>query len=190
MISLARHPFTGPGTGTLVIGLGNPLMTDDGIGLAALERLRESWSVPDDVLLSDGGTWGLRLLPQIEDAGRLLLLDAIEVDGDPGDVVVLERADIPRYLSHELSPHQVGLRDVLALAELRGRLPSETVAMGIQPVRVELGDRISSEASSSLDALVERAVERLRRWGHEVVRRPGARPGTDAAKRGAVPCTR
>lgn len=174
MISLARHPLAGPGTTTLVIGLGNPLMTDDGIGLAALERLREGWGFPDDVELSDGGTWGLRLLPQIEDAGKLLLLDAIDVGEERGSVVVLEREEIPRYLRHELSPHQVGLRDVLALAELRGRLPSETVAMGIQPGRVELGDGISPEASASLDALAERAVRRLLGWGHAVVPRARA----------------
>lgn len=174
MISLARHPFAATGTGTLVIGLGNPLMTDDGIGLAALERLGEDWIVPDDVQLSDGGTWGLRLLPQIEDARRLLLLDAIDVGGTPGSVVVLERPEIPRYLRQELSPHQVGLRDVLALAELRGRLPPETVAMGIQPTRVELGDRVSPETLAALEELVDRAADRLVRWGHAMARRDPA----------------
>ena len=172
MISLARHPFASAGTDSVVIGLGNPLMTDDGIGLAALERLRAAWRLPEDVVLVDGGTWGLRLLPQIEDAGRLLLLDAIDVGGAPGDVVVLEREEIPRYLRQELSPHQVGLRDVLALADLRGCLPRHTVAMGIQPTRVVLGDAISPETEASLDALVDRAGERLAEWGHAVERRP------------------
>lgn len=188
MVSLARHPFASNETGSVVIGLGNPLMTDDGIGLAALERLREEWSLPEDVVLVDGGTWGLRLLPQIEDAGRLLLLDAIDVGGAPGDVVVLEREGIPRYLRQELSPHQVGLRDVLALAELRGRLPRHTVAMGIQPTTVALGDAVSPETRASLDALVDRAAERLAEWGHAPERRPTRRKIADAG--GGVPCTR
>lgn len=190
MISLARHPFGAEGSGTLVIGLGNPLMTDDGIGLAALDRLRRGWRFPDDVLLVDGGTWGLRLLPQIEDAGRLLLLDAIDVGGTGGEVVVLERDEIPRYLRQELSPHQVGLRDVLALAELRGRLPRDTVAMGIQPSRVALGDAVSEATLASLDELVGRAVRRLTRWGHAVDALEVSRIDGDGDARGAVPCTR
>ena len=57
------------GRATVVIGLGNPLMGDDGVGLAALERLRDDWDMPADVELVDGGTWGMNLLPVIEDAG-------------------------------------------------------------------------------------------------------------------------
>lgn len=164
-------PFPSPGgrpgaDTTLVLGLGNPLMSDDGIGLAALERLRAAWELPPEVILRDGGTWGLRLLPDVEDAARLLLLDAVDVDAPPGSVVVLERERLPRFLSQKLSPHQVGVRDLLALAELRGRLPPETVAMGIQPTRVELGAEVSPETRDALDALVERVVDRLARWGH------------------------
>ena len=165
---------------TLVLGLGNPLMTDDGIGLAALERLRDGWTLPDEVVLRDGGTWGLRLLPDVEDAARLLLLDAVDVGAEPGTVVVLERDELPRFLSHKLSPHQVGVRDLLALADLRGALPKETVAMGIQPARVELGPDISSESHAAMAGLVGRVLRRLERWGHRVREPEG----------GEVACTR
>ena len=158
--------MTGPGNApTLVVGLGNPLMTDDGIGLAALARLDSEWEIPEGVELVDGGIWGLRLLPEIEDAGRLLLIDAIDVDRRAGEVIVLEIAEIPMFLSTKLSPHQVGVRDVLALAALRGRLPAETVAMGIQPARIEMGTEISDEAKASMDGLLERVVDRLALWG-------------------------
>ena len=157
--------MTGSDTPTLVVGLGNPLMTDDGIGLAALARLDSEWELPAGVELVDGGIWGLRLLPEIEDAGRLLLIDAIDVDRTAGEVIVLEIEEIPMFLSAKLSPHQVGVRDVLALAALRGRLPADTVAMGIQPARIEMGTEISAEAQSSMDALLERIVARLALWG-------------------------
>ena len=158
--------MTGGGSGpTLVVGLGNPLMTDDGIGLAALARLDSEWELPEGVELVDGGIWGLRLLPEIEDAGRLLLIDAIDVDRKAGEVIVLEIEEIPMFLSTKLSPHQVGVRDVLALAALRGRLPAETVAMGIQPARIEMGTEISDEAKASMDGLLERVVDRLALWG-------------------------
>ena len=61
---------------TLVIGLGNPLMGDDGAGVAALERLRDEWELPPEVELVDGGTWGMNLLPLVESAPRLILVDA------------------------------------------------------------------------------------------------------------------
>jgi hydrogenase maturation protease len=155
-------------------------MTDDGIGLAALERLESGWEFPAGVELIDGGTWGLRLLPEIEDSARVLLIDAIDVGRQAGEVIVLEIEEIPKFLSAKLSPHQVGVRDVLALAALRGRLPTETVAMGIQPARVEMGTEISDEAEASLDALVGRVVARLAVWGFT----PRPRPALESA------CTR
>ena len=164
-MSGARPPTAGP---TLVVGLGNPLMTDDGIGLAALARLVERWELPDEVTPLDGGIWGLRLLPEIEAAGRLLLLDAIDAGQAPGTVIELEAEAIPRFFQAHLSPHQVGVRDLLALATLRGSLPGDTVALGIQPFEVELSLDLSPVVAAALDELVERAVRRLETWGHRV----------------------
>src|SRR6185503_684188 len=111
---------------TVVIGLGNPLMADDGVGLAALERLR-AYRFEPFVELVDEGTWGMNLLPIIETSDRILLLDAINVAAPPGTLVVLERDQLPRHLETKVSPHQVDLREVQALAELRGTLPEHTV---------------------------------------------------------------
>lgn len=152
--------------GAVVIGLGNPLMGDDGLGLAALARLRDRWCVPDGVELVDGGTWGMNLLPVIEDAGAVVFLDAIDAGRLPGSVIVLERDDLPRFLALKISPHQVDLREVLAVAELRGRLPAQTVAIGLQPWRVAASTDLSHVVAEHLDALVGVAVERLASWGH------------------------
>lgn len=148
-----------------VIGLGNPLLADDGIGLAALARLREAWRLPAEVELVDGGTWGMMLLPAVEDADRLLLLDAIDVDRAPGETVVLEREELPLFLDGKISTHQVGIREVLALASLRGTLPEETVAVGLQPAELATETAFSPEAVEGLDRMVGRAVDRLREWG-------------------------
>src|SRR5581483_11003657 len=75
---------------TIILGLGNPLMADDGIGLAALDRLRSVRPAVDAELV-DGGTWGMSLLPVVEEAERIILLDAIELERPPGTVIVLER---------------------------------------------------------------------------------------------------
>lgn len=151
---------------TVVIGLGNPLMGDDGLGIAALERLQELWEVPADVELVDGGTWGLNLLPVIESAERVLLIDAITIGALPGTQVVIPRARLPRYLATKISPHEVDLRDVLALAELRGTLPEETMAVGLQPDQVVLSAGLSEALQSGLDDLVGAVVRQLDAWGH------------------------
>ncbi len=152
-----------------VIGLGNPLMGDDGFGLAALGRLRDEWTL-QDVELTDGGTWGMSLLPVIEDAERIVLLDAIAAGAEPGEIVVLERDRLPIYLTRKLSPHQVDLRDVLAAAELRGTLPKETVAIGVQPQSVEMSLDLSPKVNAAIDRAVDVVIARLRQWGHRCER--------------------
>jgi hydrogenase maturation protease len=152
---------------TLVIGCGNLLGADDGVGLTALERLRD-WDLPPDVELADGGTWGLNLLPLIEGAKRVLLMDAVKTGADPGSLTTLERDQIPRFLSTKVSPHQIDLREVLALAEFRGTLPQETVVIGIEPERIEMSADLSPAVAERVDDLVLAAVERLRTWGHRV----------------------
>lgn len=151
---------------TLVLGLGNPLMGDDGVGLVALARLRADHEIPPEVRLVDGGTWGMNLLPMIEAAERVLLLDAINTASPPGTVTTLERHELPRYFAHKISPHQIDLREVLALAEWRGTLPAEMAAFGIQPASIEMRHGLSPEVEAEVNALVALAVARLEALGH------------------------
>jgi hydrogenase maturation protease len=159
---------------TAVIGVGNTLMSDDGLGLVALETLRAEWDVPAAVELVDGGTWGLNLLPVIEAADQVLLIDAIDRGAVPGSLHVLEREHVPRYLSTKLSPHQVDLRDVFALAELRGTLPRELVAVGLQPGRIEMSCALSDPVQARMGDLVAAITGRLAAWGHAL--RPRTAP--------------
>jgi hydrogenase maturation protease len=152
--------------GTVVIGLGSPLMGDDGLGLVALERLRDRWTFDPPVEFVDGGTWGMNLLHEIEDATRVVLIDAINAGRSPGSVIQLERADLPRFFALKLSPHQIDMKEVLAVAELRGTLPQQTVAIGIQPDRVELATELSPVVRDGVDSLVTRIIRQLERWGH------------------------
>lgn len=156
---------------TLVLGLGNPLMGDDGVGFAALERLRADYDLPPEVRPLDGGTLGLNLLPLLEAADEVILLDAIDTGAAPGAVVALERHELPRYFLHKLSPHQIDLREVLALAEWRGTLPGEIVAFGVQPARVELYYGLSPEVADEVGYLAALAAARLASLGHECPRR-------------------
>ncbi len=153
------------GTGTLVLGLGNPLMGDDGVGLVALNALCDRVFEPR-VTLIDGGTWGMNLLPLIEAAQRVLFLDAINVGAEPGELIVLERSQIPRGLGTKLSPHQIDLREVLAVCELRGSFPEHVAALGLQPDLVDMSLQLSPAVRAGLPRLVEAATVRLAAWGH------------------------
>jgi hydrogenase maturation protease len=150
----------------VVIGVGNPLMGDDGLGIAALERLRNGWRIEPHLELLDGGTWGLNLLPHVEAANCVLFIDAIDTAADPGTLVELEREDIPRFLASKLSPHQIDVKEVLALAELRGTLPEKLVAVGLQPASVEMRASLSPELTSRLNDLLESVIRRLAAWGY------------------------
>ncbi|MGH7690650.1 MAG: HyaD/HybD family hydrogenase maturation endopeptidase, partial [Gemmatimonadaceae bacterium] len=148
-------------------GLGNPIMGDDGIGLAALERLRDQWEIPAGVELVDGGTWGMTLLPLLESAERVLFLDAIRTGRPVGTPVALVGDEIPRQVALKVSQHQIDLREVLAVAEFRGTLPPEMVAVGLEPATFELGDPMTPAVVDNIDRVVRMAVDQLRAWGHE-----------------------
>lgn len=155
----------------LVIGLGNPLMGDDGLGLAALDRLRAQWELPATVRLVDGGTWGMNLLPLLEDAEAVVLIDAIDAGRVAGELVLLERDEVPRFLGLKLSPHQIDLREVIALAAFRGRLPERLVVIGLQPERVELSAVLTPAVAGHVGKVVTGVVARLGAWGHRLLPR-------------------
>lgn len=156
-----------PREADVVVGLGNPIMGDDGIGLAALERLREAWEIPASVELVDGGTWGMTLLPLIESARRILFLDAIRTGQPVGSLITLLGDEIPRQVALKVSQHQIDLREVLAVAEFRGTLPPEMVAVGLEPATFELGDPMTPAVADNIDQVVQMAVDQLRAWGYD-----------------------
>jgi hydrogenase maturation protease len=167
----------------VVLGLGNLLRRDEGLGIRALERLRDTYALPENVQLVDGGTLGLELMSYVESAGRLLVLDAMLTEGPPGTLMRLAGADVPAYLGVKTSPHEVALPDLLAVARLRGLEPREVVVLGMQPAALELGWELSDVVEAQLDTLVDAAVDELRRWGLDVAvaERPLAREEAEYA---------
>lgn len=150
--------------GTVVLGLGNVLRRDEGLGIRALELLQRRYTVPDNITLVDGGTLGLDLLAYVEGAEHLLVLDAALTDDPPGTLLRIAGAAIPAYFGLRTSPHEVGLADLLAVARLRGTEPREVVVLGMQPEALELGWGLSTTIAAKLDMLVEAAAAELRRW--------------------------
>jgi len=160
----------------LVLGLGNILLRDEGVGVRAVERLQERFDFPAEVQVLDGGTLGLDLLPYVETADRLLILDAVETDHTPGTLVRLYGDEVPAFLSIKVSPHQMGLADLLAASRLRGQFPRELVLWGVKPEIVDAGLELSPPIAAQLDALVDRAIAELARWGIHPTERPSDHP--------------
>jgi len=149
----------------LVLGIGNLIMTDDGVGVRVAQRLRDEFRFPPGVTVMDGGTLGLDLLPRLEGVERLLIVDALETGGPPGTVQRLEGEELPVALRTKLSPHQMGLQDLLAVAELQGCCPREMVLWGVQPACIEMGLDLSAPVAAQVDTLIGCALEELAAWG-------------------------
>lgn len=157
----------------LVLGLGNVLCTDDGAGVEALHRLVLEYEMPRGVLALDGGTLGLSLLPYIEVAERVLLIDAIATGDPPGTLVRIEGDDVAPAVAERLSPHQIGVADLLGCALYINRYPSLMILHGIVPQSIKLGVGCSPPVAAGIGTLVERCVVEMNQLGYPPRRRRG-----------------
>lgn len=148
----------------LILGIGNLLMADDGVGVRIAQGLSSRYRFPSGVKVLDGGTLGLDLLPRLEGIERLLVVDAVETGDKPGTMVRLTGEDIPLALETKVSPHQMGLKDLLTVAALQGNVPSEMVLWGVQPASIELDMVLSPDVAEKMPLLEEKVLEELRVW--------------------------
>ena len=169
----------------LVLGLGNTLLQDEGVGVAALLRVEhaltgnhaaeEGGILPDHITLLDGGVMGLELLAYIEAADAVLILDAVQTGAPPGTLVRLENHEIPAVVALKMSIHEVGLQETLAMCKFKGTLPGTIVLWGVVPAQLNLGLELSPVVTSQLEHLVNAALDELASWGVSArVKRPAA----------------
>jgi hydrogenase maturation protease len=151
----------------LVLGLGNILLQDEGLGVRAVERMAARYRLPPDVQVMDGGVMGLDLLPYLEGVSHLLITDAVQIGQPAGSLVRLEGEAIPATLQVKMSMHQVGLQELMALAGFQGTLPKQVVLWGLEPASLEWGLELSAPIAAQIDALVDAAMGELRAWGVE-----------------------
>lgn len=145
---------------TLVLGVGNLLMSDDGVGVHAVQRL-EKRPLPPGVEVLDGGTCGLDLLQFFEGVERLIVLDAANLGCEPGTIVRLEGDDVPAFLAIKVSPHEINLPELLFSAKLSGIYPREVVVLGVQPETIETGVALSPPVAAQVDALLARVMAEI-----------------------------
>jgi hydrogenase maturation protease len=151
----------------LVLGIGNLLWADEGLGIRAVEALAERWRWADHVELLDGGTQGLYLVPQVSSATHLLVIDAIDFGDAPGTLRVLRDDEVPQAFStQKMSLHQSGLADVLAAAALLGKAPTHVTLVGMTPAVLEdFGGSLSPTVAARFEDVVAAARAELARFG-------------------------
>ncbi len=145
-------------TKTVILGVGNLLLTDDGVGIHAIQKLQADYSLPAEVQVVDGGTCGLDLLQFLEGVDHLIIIDAARLGKPPGSIVRLEGDQVPAYLALKTSPHEIGLPELLFTARLTDIYPERVVVFGVQPESIETHLGLTPAVAERLDELVELAA--------------------------------
>ncbi len=158
---------------TLILGVGNTILSDEGVGVRVIERLLEKYRLPNEIQVLDGGTLGLDLLYYLEGVENLLMIDAVEMGAEPGTLLRMEGDEVPSFLSIKMSPHQIGIPDMLFAAKLKNLYPKHVVLWGVQPSVLDIGMELSPVIAGCVDDLVENVLEQLEKWGHTYSRGNG-----------------
>ncbi|MBT3182422.1 MAG: hydrogenase maturation protease [Deltaproteobacteria bacterium] len=137
---------------TAIIGVGNYLMSDEGVGIHAIAKLRTmNWS--DDIDIIDGGTPGVALLHMIEGRKLVVIIDCADFEAKPGEISIFNAADLKRDTNDEISLHATDLLGALELAKHAGSYPEKVIIVGIQPEHIGMGTSLSTSVEESLNEI-------------------------------------
>ena len=150
----------------VVLGAGNLLMMDEGVGVHAVAKLLAEYEFPQEVQVLDGGTASMEMLEDLENLDLLIVVDAVYAHQAVAETIKLENDEVRAFFRRKLSPHQIGLADVLASLEFIGRAPENLVVIGVKPVELELGMELTPRIAEKLPVLVQMVVETLTDVGY------------------------
>ena len=150
----------------VVLGIGNTILTDEAAGVRVVEALEQAYKVPDNVLLIDGGTSGMEMIEDLSSLDFLIVVDVVKTGAAPGTVVKIAGKDIPVFFRNKLSPHQIGLSDVLASLELLDTMPREIIVLGVEPISLELDMEMTATVAARIPQLVAMAAGELAQRGY------------------------
>ena len=154
-----------PAEGTLILGLGNILLSDEALGAAVLEAMEPIAADDPDLRLYDGGTLSFTLAGPIGDAQRLIVVDAAVMGDAPGSVRLFEGRAMDQQLSrHAKSVHEVSLADLFDIARLTDSLPNQRALIGVEPLKVDWGDQLTPAVAAAVPKVVRQIQTLLSRW--------------------------
>ena len=153
---------------TLVLGIGNTLLTDEGIGVHVLQALEPELGQRDDVTLLDGGTLSFTLAGPIEDADALIVVDAANIKTRAGEWDLLEGEAMDAFLmsNRKATVHEVGLTDLRAIALLAGHWPEKRALVAIRPQVVDWGEHPTAAVAAAIPPVCAAIVDQIRAWNH------------------------
>jgi len=150
---------------TLILGIGNTLLTDEGAGIHALNLLQSQYSNIPDLTFIDGGTLSFTLACWIEDCTNLIVLDAAELQQPPGAVKTFIGSEMDYFLGNsKRSAHEVGLLDLMDIARITEHLPENRALIGIQPETMSWGMEPTQAVSSAVTVAVKEAMHLIEQW--------------------------
>jgi hydrogenase maturation protease len=150
---------------TLILGIGNSLLSDEGLGIRMLDYLQRHFPELANVTYLDGGTLSFTLAPWIEEADRLIVIDAAELKATPGTIEVFTGEAMDRFSSKtKRSVHEVSLGDLLAIAHLTGFLPENRALIAVQPRDIDWGQCLSNPVKQALPRAADQIIELLQGW--------------------------
>jgi hydrogenase maturation protease len=150
---------------TLILGIGNSLLADEGTGVHMLAYLNRHHSGLSGITCLDGGTLSFTLAPYIEDADNLIVIDAAELDAEPGTVAVFSGDEMDRFAGKtKRSVHEVSLGDLLAIAHLTETLPKNRALIAVQPLDVDWGQCLSNPVKQALPRAANHIIRLIEQW--------------------------
>lgn len=150
----------------LILGVGNTLLTDEGVGVHTASALALELGHRDDLVFLDGGTLSFTLAPTIADCAGLIVIDTAALDGPPGAVVTLEGAEMDRFLANgpKTSVHEVSLGEVLAMTLAQDRLPARRALIGVKPQNFDWGTEPTAEVAAAIPVACAAARACIEAW--------------------------
>lgn len=157
----------------LILGIGNILWADEGFGVRCVEAMNANYQFGDDVVVLDGGTQGLYLLPFLEEARYLIVFDAVDYGKLPGEMVIAKDDAVPRFMgAKKMSLHQTGFQEVIACASLGEKLPESMILIGVQPEQLEdFGGSLRDIVKQQIPGALDVALQQIREWGYPYTQR-------------------
>jgi hydrogenase maturation protease len=154
----------------LIFGAGNLLLSDEGFGVHFIKHLEDNYLFPENVELFDGGTLGIMVTHKFEEADRVYIVDVVDAQGAPGDLFRYEKDDFMlKRIPVKMSPHQIGIQEMLLISEMRGHCPEEVFLLGVIPESLDAGSTLSRTLQDRLGYLSRQLLAELKQNGVQVL---------------------
>lgn len=155
----------------VVLGVGNILLTDEGLGVHVVEDLKANYNFTPHISLIDGGTMGMELLTYMRGMKKILLIDAVNGGEAPGTIYEFPHRELEQYFTDHISVHEVGMQDILRIRAIQENPLEDAIVIGVEPESLEVGFEPSEPVQRALPEVKDRVLRVLRDWGVQITRK-------------------